>query len=157
LTGHIEVRREAEEPVPAPSTLDKATSDPQFQDGVAFLVHVEEPAQVSSSWPVGNCATGPASGQPLSGVVHGLRDAAVGQWALLRDQDRRGAVADQPVRHQGRRWRRLHARTRRVVSATIDALSPLGVRDITMPVTPFKMWWAIRDAQADSGGASPPI
>ena len=49
LTGHIEVMREAGEPVPAPSTLDEAMSDPQFQDGVAFLVHLKEPAQVSSS------------------------------------------------------------------------------------------------------------
>ena len=40
--------REAGEPVPAPSTRDKAINDPQFQDGVAFLVHVEEPASVSS-------------------------------------------------------------------------------------------------------------
>jgi len=49
LTGHIEVMREAGEPVPAPSTLDKVMSHPQFQDDVAFLVHVEEPAQASSS------------------------------------------------------------------------------------------------------------
>ena len=49
LTGHIGGMREAGEPVPAPPTLDKAINDPQFQDGVAFLVHVEEPAQVSSS------------------------------------------------------------------------------------------------------------
>ena len=38
---------EAGEPVPAPSTLDKAINDPQFRDGVAFLVRIEEPAQVS--------------------------------------------------------------------------------------------------------------
>ena len=49
LTGHIGVMREAGEPVPAPSTLDKAINDPQFLDGVAFLVHVKEPAQASSS------------------------------------------------------------------------------------------------------------
>ncbi len=49
LTGHIGVMREAGEPVPVPSTLDEAMSHPQFQDGVAFLVHVEEPVQASSS------------------------------------------------------------------------------------------------------------
>jgi predicted RNase H-like HicB family nuclease len=48
LTGHIVVMREAGEPVPAPSTLDKAINDPQFRDDVAFLVHVEEPPSVSS-------------------------------------------------------------------------------------------------------------
>jgi carbon-monoxide dehydrogenase large subunit len=35
-----------------------------------------------------------------------------------------------------------------VVSAILDALAPLGVRDITMPATPFKVWQAIRDAEA---------
>ena len=49
LTGHIGVMREAGEPVPAPSTLDEAMNDPRFQDGVAFLVVIKEPAQVSSS------------------------------------------------------------------------------------------------------------
>jgi carbon-monoxide dehydrogenase large subunit len=36
-----------------------------------------------------------------------------------------------------------------VVSAILDALAPLGVRDITMPATPFKVWQAIRDATAN--------
>ena len=49
LTGHIEVMREGGEPVPAPSTLDKVMSHPQFQDDVAFLVPRKEPAQMSSS------------------------------------------------------------------------------------------------------------
>ena len=34
-----------------------------------------------------------------------------------------------------------------IVSAILDALAPLGVRDITMPATPFKVWQAIRDAK----------
>jgi aerobic carbon-monoxide dehydrogenase large subunit len=37
-----------------------------------------------------------------------------------------------------------------VVSAILDALAPLGVRDITMPTTPFKVWQAIRKAKAGS-------
>jgi carbon-monoxide dehydrogenase large subunit len=37
-----------------------------------------------------------------------------------------------------------------VVSAVLDALAPLGVRDITMPTTPFKVWQAIRKAKAGS-------
>jgi predicted RNase H-like HicB family nuclease len=48
LTGHIGVMREAGEPVPSPSTLDEAMSDPQFQDGDAFLVQVKEPASARS-------------------------------------------------------------------------------------------------------------
>src|SRR5207248_9999518 len=34
-----------------------------------------------------------------------------------------------------------------VVSAILDALAPPGVRDITMPTTPFKVWQAIRDSR----------
>ena len=36
-----------------------------------------------------------------------------------------------------------------VVSAILDALAPLGVRDITMPATPFKVWQAIRAAKSE--------
>jgi hypothetical protein len=35
-----------------------------------------------------------------------------------------------------------------VVGAILDALAPLGVRDIAMPVTPFRIRQAIRDAQS---------
>ncbi|MBV8118755.1 MAG: xanthine dehydrogenase family protein molybdopterin-binding subunit, partial [Alphaproteobacteria bacterium] len=34
-----------------------------------------------------------------------------------------------------------------VISAILDALAPLGVRDLTMPATPFKVWQAIRAAR----------
>ena len=33
-----------------------------------------------------------------------------------------------------------------VVNGVLDALRPLGVRDITMPCTPLKVWTAIREA-----------
>ena len=45
LTGHIGVMRETGEPVPDPSTLDEVMSNPDFQDGVAFLVSVKEPGK----------------------------------------------------------------------------------------------------------------
>jgi carbon-monoxide dehydrogenase large subunit len=35
-----------------------------------------------------------------------------------------------------------------VVSAIVDALKGYGVRDITMPATPFAVWQAIEDAKA---------
>ena len=35
-----------------------------------------------------------------------------------------------------------------VVNALLDALRPLGVRDLAMPVTPERVWQAIRDARA---------
>jgi aerobic carbon-monoxide dehydrogenase large subunit len=34
-----------------------------------------------------------------------------------------------------------------VISAILDALAPLGVRDLTMPATPFKVWQAIQAAR----------
>ena len=34
-----------------------------------------------------------------------------------------------------------------VISAILDALAPLGVRDLTMPATPLKVWQAIRIAR----------
>jgi len=45
LIGHIELMREAGENVPAPSSLDQAMSNPDFCDGVAFLVTIEKPAK----------------------------------------------------------------------------------------------------------------
>ncbi len=34
-----------------------------------------------------------------------------------------------------------------IVSAIVDALRPLGVRDVTMPATPHRIWTLIRDAR----------
>jgi len=34
-----------------------------------------------------------------------------------------------------------------LINAVVNALSPLGVTDITMPATPEKVWRAIQDAQ----------
>jgi carbon-monoxide dehydrogenase large subunit len=33
-----------------------------------------------------------------------------------------------------------------VINAVLDALSPLGVQDISMPATPLKVWQAIQGA-----------
>jgi carbon-monoxide dehydrogenase large subunit len=44
-----------------------------------------------------------------------------------------------------------------VVNAIIDALRPLGIRDITMPCTPERVWRAIEAARAgaaNSGAAN---
>jgi carbon-monoxide dehydrogenase large subunit len=38
-----------------------------------------------------------------------------------------------------------------MVSAILDALGELGVRDITMPATPYTVWMAIREAKARGG------
>jgi carbon-monoxide dehydrogenase large subunit len=46
------------------------------------------------------------------------------------------------------------ASTPAVVNAIVDALRPLGIRDITMPCTPERVWRAIDGAQQASGGAA---
>src|SRR5262245_6230494 len=42
-----------------------------------------------------------------------------------------------------------------VVNAVLDALAPLGVRDIQMPMTPMRVWRAIQDARAASDADRP--
>jgi carbon-monoxide dehydrogenase large subunit len=39
-----------------------------------------------------------------------------------------------------------------VMNAVVDALSELGIRHLDMPATPYRVWSAIRNAQA---GRSP--
>jgi carbon-monoxide dehydrogenase large subunit len=46
------------------------------------------------------------------------------------------------------------ASTPAVVNAIIDALRPLGIRDVTMPCTPERVWRAIESARGASNGAS---
>ena len=55
------------------------------------------------------CAIDPGLGPAADGLVHGLRHAALRQYAVVQDRNRRGAVADQSVRHQSRRRGRHHA------------------------------------------------
>jgi predicted RNase H-like HicB family nuclease len=43
LNGHIAVMRDGGEPIPAPSSLDTVMAQPDFHDGVAFLVHCATP------------------------------------------------------------------------------------------------------------------
>jgi carbon-monoxide dehydrogenase large subunit len=38
-----------------------------------------------------------------------------------------------------------------VINAVLDALTPLGVTDISMPATPEKIWRAIQDAKHKKG------
>jgi len=39
-----------------------------------------------------------------------------------------------------------------VANAVVNALSPLGVRDLPMPATPERIWRAITEAKAASPG-----
>ncbi|MGH2805402.1 MAG: xanthine dehydrogenase family protein molybdopterin-binding subunit, partial [Thermoleophilaceae bacterium] len=46
------------------------------------------------------------------------------------------------------------AATPAVTAAVLDALKPLGVTDLEMPLTPMRVWQAIQAAQGDEGGGS---
>jgi len=46
------------------------------------------------------------------------------------------------------------ASTPAVVNAIVDALRPLGVRDVTMPCTPERVWRAIEAARGVSQDAA---
>ena len=90
----------------------------------------------------------PAVGPAPDRLVHGLRDAARRRSVGDRLRKQPGADQDQPARRQGRgRSRQRSARCRRSRNALVDALSPLGIRDIEMPATPERLWRAIREAR----------
>ncbi|MGE0260379.1 MAG: type II toxin-antitoxin system HicB family antitoxin [Alphaproteobacteria bacterium] len=55
LTGHIAAMRDGGDPIPGPSPIDAVVRDPEFRDGVAFLITMDEPAA--------NQATVTASGE----------------------------------------------------------------------------------------------
>ncbi len=42
LRGHVAVMRDGGDPIPDPSSLDAVMRNPEFRDGVAFLVTVDE-------------------------------------------------------------------------------------------------------------------
>ena len=46
------------------------------------------------------------------------------------------------------------ASTPAVVNAVVDALSPLGIRHVDMPLTPQRVWRAMRDARANGGSTN---
>ena len=48
------------------------------------------------------------------------------------------------------------ASTQAVVNAVVDALSPLGISDIEMPLTPERVWRAMRTAQASAAPTGQP-
>jgi len=49
------------------------------------------------------------------------------------------------------------ASTPAVVNAVVDALSPLGIRHLDMPLTPQRVWRAMRDARANGDSTNPEV
>ena len=93
----------------------------------------------------------PASGQPLTGS---LMDYAMPHADTLPHFDTGIAEVLSPTNPLGIKAGGEGGTTAApavVVSAVLDALRPLGVRDIAMPVTPYAIWSAIQNAKPGRG------
>ena len=91
-----------------------------------------------------------ADDRPAPGrLVHGLRDAARRRRAVLR-----GGLATRwrpqvnPLGAKGVGEAGTVGALPALVNAVNDALAPLGVRHLDMPMTPERIWRAIREATA---------
>jgi len=82
----------------------------------------------------------PGIGTALVWFVHGLRDAALGQSPSFTTEI---VEVLSPTNRSALRPAAKAAAPPAlavIVSAILDALAPIGVHDITMPTTPFKVW-----------------
>jgi aerobic carbon-monoxide dehydrogenase large subunit len=95
----------------------------------------------------------PASGQPLSGS---LMDYGMPRADLVPSFTTRIAEVLSPTNPLGIKAGGEGGTTAApavVISAIVDALRDLGVRDVKMPATPYRIWKLIRDAK--SAGRAP--
>ena len=78
--------------------------------------------------------------------LHGLRDAARRPAAVVRHRDQRGESTSNPLGLRGGGEGGTTPALGAVVNAVVDALAHLGVEHLEMPVTPERVWRAIRAA-----------
>jgi aerobic carbon-monoxide dehydrogenase large subunit len=94
------------------------------------------------------------NGEPL---VHGFNDYAMPRAADLPRFETSRTVVLTPVNPLGARGVGEGATigaTPAVINAVLDALAPLGVSDIPMPLTPMRVWLAIQEARDRKGEAT---
>ena len=93
------------------------------------------------------CDYDPESGQLRSADLHGLRAAARRHAAVVHDRDQRGRRRPRnPLGLRGGGEGGTTPALGAVVNAVVDALADLGVEHLEMPVTPERVWRAIRAA-----------
>ena len=80
-------------------------------------------------------------------LVHGLRAAARRRYPAARHHVQRRATAANPLGVKGAGQAGAIAAPQAVVCAVLDALAPLGVTHIDMPLTPERVWRAIRSSK----------
>jgi carbon-monoxide dehydrogenase large subunit len=96
------------------------------------------------------CVVDPASGQPLSGsfMDYGMPRSSSLPYFTTRIVEVLSPTNPFGIKAGGEGG--CTPALAVVISAILDALAPLGVRDMTMPATPFKVWTAIQNARRQS-------
>jgi len=79
------------------------------------------------------------------GLVHGLRDAARIRDSGLTFHSNEVPSPSNPLGLKGAGEAGVIGAIPTIISAVADALRPLGVRHIDMPVTPERVWRAMRE------------
>jgi carbon-monoxide dehydrogenase large subunit len=94
------------------------------------------------------CYTDPDSGQPLCGSLmdYGLPHADTLPSFAVEIAEMLSPTNPLGIKAGGEGG--TTAAPAAVVSAIVDALAPYGVRNLTMPATPYNVWKAIQDAKA---------
>jgi aerobic carbon-monoxide dehydrogenase large subunit len=93
------------------------------------------------------CAIEPGSGQVLAGSLMDYAMPRAGDLPSIRSEIVEVLSPTNPLGIKAGGEGGTTPALAVVTSAILDALAPLGVRDIAMPATPFAIWRAIRDAR----------
>ncbi len=92
------------------------------------------------------CALEPVSGQPLAGSLMDYAMPRSDGLPSLRTEIVEVLSPTNPLGIKAGGEGGTTPALAVIISAILDALTPLGVRDMPMPATPFAVWRAIRDA-----------
>src|SRR6185312_10819115 len=94
------------------------------------------------------CYTDPDSGQPLCGSLMDYGMPRADNMPSFRTEIAEVLSPTNPLGIKAGGEGGTTAAPAVMVSAVVDALSVYGVRNITMPATPFNVWTTIQDAKA---------
>jgi carbon-monoxide dehydrogenase large subunit len=100
------------------------------------------------------CYTDPDSGQPLCGSLMDYGMPRSDNMPSFRTEIAEVLSPTNPLGIKAGGEGGTTGAPAAVVSAITDALSVYGIRNITMPATPFNIWQAIQEAKATSESAS---
>jgi carbon-monoxide dehydrogenase large subunit len=90
----------------------------------------------------------PASGQLVSGSFMDYPMPRAGDICAIEVEDNPAPTTTNPLGAKGAGEAGTVGALPAIMSAALDALAPLGVRHIEMPLTPERVWRVIRDAKA---------